>query len=292
MVTRGITSFEDRVGQVLLEAGFVTAEQLDHARQEAESKVAGLLDTLLSLGIVARETLVTVLSFQLRIPVVDLKSVQVDPEAVGLLPEDLAREHRILPVGFDPDGSLRIATMMPSDFQLSTQLSSVTGRQTKFALALSGDLDELINRTYAGARTATAAPPSPSDAPDAGTGAATGALVEAGPSPGLLGTDFTQLPATQAVEMVTLQAVKRHASDVHLVPTSDSSKVLFRLDGNLQDIVLVPLTLHETTVTRIKVLADMDISESRRPQDGSFSSNSAKKPSTSACPAWGRPGAR
>ena len=132
-----------------MEAGFVTAEQLEQGRQEATAKGAALLDTLLALGIVARETLVTVLSFQLRIPVVDLKNVRVDPEAVGLVPEELARERRILPVGFDPDGSLRIATLMPNDFQLSTHLSSVTGRQTKFALALSGDLDELINRTYA-----------------------------------------------------------------------------------------------------------------------------------------------
>ena len=71
--------------------------------------------------------------------------------------------------------------------------------------------------------------------------------------------------------MVTLQAVKRRASDVHFVPTSDSSSVLFRLDGALQQVVSVPLRLHESMLARIKVLADMDISESRRPQDGSFS---------------------
>ena len=70
--------------------------------------------------------------------------------------------------------------------------------------------------------------------------------------------------------MVTLQAIKRNAFDVHLVPTSDSSKVLFRLDGELQDVVAIPLTLHQTMVSRIKVLAEMDISDTRRPQDGSF----------------------
>ena len=88
---------------------------------------------------------------------------------------------------------------------------------------------------------------------------------------GMLGQDVSQLPAIQAVEMVTLQAVKRRASDVHLVPTSDSSNVLFRLDGALQEAVVLPLRLHESMVARIKVLAEMDISETRRPQDGSFS---------------------
>ena len=71
--------------------------------------------------------------------------------------------------------------------------------------------------------------------------------------------------------MVTLQAIKRKASDVHLVPTADSSTVLFRLDGELHRTIVLPLRLHESMVARIKVLAEMDIAESRRPQDGSFS---------------------
>ena len=97
----------------------------------------------------ARETLMTLLSFQLRIPVVDLKSANVDAEAVSLVPEEFARQHSILPIGFESDGSLRVATMAPNDLQLSVQLSSITGRQAKFALALTGGLDELIDRTYA-----------------------------------------------------------------------------------------------------------------------------------------------
>ena len=81
MVTKSATSFEERVGKILLDAEFITAEQLDQARQASASQASGLLDTLVGLGIVARETLMTVLSFQLRIPVVDLKTVEVDREA-------------------------------------------------------------------------------------------------------------------------------------------------------------------------------------------------------------------
>ena len=270
MVTRGATSFEERVAGVLQEAGFLTAEHLEAARQASLEGGAGLLDTLLSIGAVARETLVTVLSFQLRIPVVDLRNVRVNPEAVGLVPEDFARAHRILPVDFDGDGSLRIATLMPNDFQLASQLSTMTGRQAKLAVALSGDLDELIDRTYATTQVQVQAPPQAPPAPGGGL-VAPPAPIEVRPGAGLLGQDISQFPATQAVEMVTLQAVKRRASDIHMVPTVDSSKVLFRVDGALQQAVLVPLTLHETMISRIKVLADMDISEARRPQDGSFS---------------------
>ena len=145
---RRTTFFEERVGQVLLEAGFVSKGQLDQARRLSQETGSILFDTMISLGLVARETLVTVLSFQLRIPIVDLKTTNIDAEAVRLVPESFARDHHILPVGFDADGSLRIATLMPNDFQLSVQLSVVTGRQIKFALALSGDLDDVIDRTY------------------------------------------------------------------------------------------------------------------------------------------------
>jgi hypothetical protein len=149
MVTAGATTFEERVGKILLDAEFITAEQLDQAREKSAAQGAGLLDTLVDLGTVARETLMTVLSFQLRIPVVDLKTVEVYPEAVQLVPEEFATQHSILPVGFEPDGSLRIATTAPNDFQVSSQLSQITGRQMKFALALSDGLAELIERTYA-----------------------------------------------------------------------------------------------------------------------------------------------
>ena len=268
MVSKAGTSFEERVGRVLLDAEFITVEQFEEAKQVAREKGTGLLDSLVSQGMVARETLMTVLSFQLRIPVVDLKSVKVDPEAVQLVPEDFAREHNILPIEFETDGSLRIATMVPNDFQLSAQLSSMTGHQTKFVLALSSGLDELIERTYA---SAPAQRPEPSPAAEPGIARPELAPATTAPSPGLLGQDISQLPAIQAVEMVTLQAVKRRASDIHFVPTSDSSMVLFRMDGVLQRTVMLPLTLHESMVSRMKVLADMDISESRRPQDGSFS---------------------
>jgi len=256
------------VARVLLEGGFVTPEQVERARAVAREKGKGLLDTLVNQGVITRETLTTVLSFQLRIPVVDLKHVKVDPEAVALVPEDLAREKGILPVGFDADGSLRIATKMPTDFALSSELSARTGRQVKFVLALGEGLEELIDRTYAslGMRRAPPPKPAPEEAPPAGLPAPT----PEAPTE-VLGVELGQLPAVQAVEVVTLQAVKRRASDVHLVPTPDSGEVLFRVDGVLQQVAVLPLSLHEGMISRIKVMANMDVTERRRPQDGSFS---------------------
>ena len=142
MVSQTTPSFEDRVGQVLLEAGFITQEQLDGARTASEAESSSLLDAMVANSMVALETLVTVLSLQLHVPVVDLGHVEVDPEALALIPEDYARQHRMMPIGFDTDGSLRVATLMPNDFELSSELSSVTGHQTKFVLAIGGKLED------------------------------------------------------------------------------------------------------------------------------------------------------
>lgn len=255
---------------MLLEGGFITDQQLAQARQVSGEDGTGLLDTLVSHGMLAQETLVTVLSFQLRIPVVDLRHVQVDPEAVRLVPEEYARQYGVMPTGFDTDGSLRVATRMPNDFQLSAELSSVTGRQTKFVLAIGGRLEDLIDRVYAVAPAQRPAPTPDGDALGQAP-TATLATVDIAAPGGILGQDLSQLPAVQAVDMITLQAIKGHASDIHMVPASDSARVLFRLDGELQEMVVLPLTLHESMISRIKVQAGMDISESRRPQDGSFS---------------------
>ncbi|MCH8086297.1 MAG: Flp pilus assembly complex ATPase component TadA [Chloroflexi bacterium] len=277
MAARTGTSFEDRVGLVLQEGGFISAEQLGQAGQISQESGKGLLDTLVDQGMVARETLVTVLSFQLRIPIVDLKHVDLDSEAVRLVPEEYARRNTVLPLGFDSDGSVRVATLTPNNFQLSTELSSITGHQTKFVLALGGGLEQLIQRTYATAAISTPAQPPP--APEAPAPEAP--LVVTEPTIDIaaaaLGQDISQLPAVQAVEMITLQAVKRNASDIHLVPTPDSSKVLFRMDGELQQVIVIPLTLHENMMSRIKVLSGMDIAERRRPQDGSFNLHFGEK---------------
>lgn len=267
MTSKVATSFDERMGQNLVDAGFITVDQLAAAKETGRQNGVGLLEALVLRGLVPRDTLIAMLSFQLRIPVVDLKTVHVDPDAVTLVPEEFARTNSVLPIGFEPDGSLRTATTSPNDFQLASQMASLTGRQAKFVVALSGSLDQLIETTYASLPARRTDSLITWDSP--GRTAVT-TTPQRTVTDGILGQDVSQLPAIQAVEMVTLQAIKRKASDVHFVATSDSSKILFRLDGVLQEVAAIPLSLHESMLARIKVLADMDISETRRPQDGSF----------------------
>ena len=251
--------FENKMAGILQDAGVVTPSQLERAQQHSLQDEVGILEALVDEGAVSRETIITLLSFQLKIPVVDLKTAEVDPEAVMLLPENFARDKKVMPVGFEPDGSLKVVTQAPNDFQVLLQIATITGRQARYAIALTSGLSELIERTYADLP-ASEGLSQPEIVPDM-------ARIEAA---GILGQDVTQLTAVQAVEMVCLQAIKRKSSDVHFVPSAEACDIMFRLDGVLQKVATIPVHLHESMIARIKVLADMDIAETRRPQDGSF----------------------
>ena len=344
MAVRTILTFEEQAGNTLLEGGFITKDQLDDARAVGEAESTNLLDAMVSHGMVDQETLVTVINVQLGIPVVDLKSIDIDLEAVTLFPEKDARQHLVMPIGFDTDGSLRIVTLMPDDSKLSSKLSALTGFPTTLVLAIGGNLEDLIDRTYAadpvdapsaapaedddtGPKATSpleddapeaislpeddapeaASPPEDDapeaislpedDAPEAASPPEDDAPKAVAPPKGggeviFQDRDLSKLPAMQAVETVTLQAVESGASDIHLVPSYDSAKVLFRMNGDLQQMVELPLTLHENMVSRIKAEAGMDTSEDQRPQDGGFSFNVDERRWNSGSHRWAPPGAK
>ena len=274
-----MSRFEQRLGQVLVEGGFITEEQMSEA-MEAVAGVSGRLTTVLQeRGWISRDTLTTVLSFHLKVPVADPRQVEVDPEAVRLVPETLAVDANILPLKTDRDGTLRVMMEDPGDFDTINRLATLTGRQIKAVLPIGEGLAELVKRNYsAGAElggaidlatkvgaTGTAVQhtaPAEQDGEGGSDAFAAGGL--------LAGRNLSQAPVAHAVDMITLQAVKIEASDVHFRPGQDSSKVLYRVDGVLHEGPVVPLTLHEGMVSRVKVMANMDITETRRPQDGHF----------------------
>lgn len=273
--------FEGRLGQVLVEGGFLTADQLLEAEQLMMKEGKRLTSVLQEKGWTSKDTLTTVLSFHLKVPVADPRQVEVDPEAVRLVPEALATEANILPLATDRDGTLRVLMEDPGDFDTINKLATLTGRQIKAVLPIGDGLDELIKRNYSAGADLTGAIDMATRIGAGGTAIEQvpqevaqdqdtfgGGGTDAGSS--LTSRNLSQAPVAHAVDMITLQAVKIEASDVHFRPGQDSSKVLYRVDGVLHEGPVVPLTLHEGMVSRVKVMANMDITETRRPQDGHF----------------------
>ena len=267
--------FEHRLGQVLVEGGFLTAEQLEEAEAQVTDEGKRLTTVLQQRGWASQDTLTTVLSFHLKIPVADPRQVEVDGEMVKLVPEQTARDSNVLPLAMDRDGTLRVLMEDPGDFDTINRLATMTGRQIKPVLPIGEGLDELIRRTYSVETRLEAAIDFAAQPGSEGRRRAAvdeeGKVADGVVDTGLLAErTLSQAPVAHAVDMITLQAVKIEASDVHLRPGSDSAKVLYRVDGVLHDGPVVPLTLHEGMVSRVKVMANMDITESRRPQDGHF----------------------
>ncbi|MBF8267190.1 MAG: type secretion system protein GspE [Dehalococcoidia bacterium] len=262
--------FERRLGQVLVEGGFITKEQLGQAEEQVKKDGKRLVSVLQERGWASKDTLTTVLSFHLKVPVADPRQVEVNQDAVRLVSEETAQEYTILPLSLDRDGTLRVLMEDPGDFDTINRLANLTGRQIRPVLPLGEGLKELIRRNYGIGTKVEEAIERATQAPPAQRGGGRAMAVEA--EPGMLAErDISQAPAAYAVDMITLQAIKGRASDIHMRPGKDSARVLYRVDGVLQDGPVVPLTLHEGMISRIKVLANMNITETRRPQDGHFS---------------------
>jgi type IV pilus assembly protein PilB len=187
----------------------------------------------------SRDTLTTVLSFHLKVSVADPRQVEVDPEAVRLVPETMTAEIKALPLSTDRDGTLRVLMEDPGDFDTINKLSTFTGRQIKAVLPIGEGLDELIRRNYSSGADLGGVINVAVEAEAAVTRVETTEDYDsfaAGDGAGLLTSrTIAQAPVAHAVDMITLPAVKIEASDVHLRPGQDSSKVLYRVDGVLHE---------------------------------------------------------
>ncbi len=267
MVTerRAPEGLDERVGNALVEGAFLSRQQLEQAQAKAKAAGRRLNEVLLSEQTVTPETLSTVLSFILKVPVVELRQFKVQPEAVALVPENVARERGVLPLSVEGD-ILRVAMEDPQDVQLIDTLVALTRKRIRPVLPLRGGLREAIDTNYKSTsrmaeelgRIVT-----PAGAPVV--------AAPAGPAPRRLEPDaVAQAPAVKAVDTLVAQAVQDRASDIHIIPAQDALKVLYRIDGILHEVVSLPLGVQQSLISRVKVLAGMDIAERRRPQDGQF----------------------
>ncbi|MBI2854896.1 MAG: type II/IV secretion system protein [Chloroflexi bacterium] len=251
---------QDRLAQALLDGAFLRPEQLEQAKETSQRTGKKLQEVLLEQQYLTAETLATVLSFQFDVPVVELRQFQLQPEALKLIPAEVAREHNVLPLSIDKE-SLRVATEDPLNADLMDKLAAISKMKIRPVLPMRGGLKEMINSSYK----ATAQieqelrKAEQQEAP----------RVEVKPT---LETEaVAKAPVVKAVDMIIEQAVRDRASDIHIVPRKEDIKVLYRIDGILHEAVSLPKGIHQALLSRIKVLSNMNIAERRRPQDGGFS---------------------
>lgn len=193
------------------------------------------------------------------LPLVDLKRYKVAPEVLRLIPESLARRWDIMPLRIE-EGSLVVAMADPNNLYAIENVRALSRREVKVLRAALMDIRGAINLHY---RAVAELEKQIRD------------IIPTAPERGELGERISsdliaQAPVVRAVNLLVSQAVKDRASDIHIEPQQDHLRVRYRIDGILHETLSLPLSVHGPLISRVKVLADMNIAERRRPQDGHF----------------------
>ena len=244
------------LGDMLIEEKLITPEQLESALAIQRQKGGKLSDILLKQGLVKAEELAVVLSIQLKLPLIDLRRHTVQPQALRLIPEEMARKHALIPLDIVND-SLMVVMADPEDIRTLEDIKVQAKMRVEVALGVRSDIERAINIHYRS------------------SGAIEKQVSQFAPAPEEKKEETTTItastPIAETLNLLVAQAVKDRASDVHIEPQEDRLRIRYRIDGILHDMYSFPLNIHSPLVSRVKILAEMDISEQRRPQDGQFS---------------------
>ena len=247
-----------QLGQILIELGYITPEQLDVALEEHKRTPKSLGRVLIDLGMIKEADLVRALAEQVGLEFVDLTDFPVDPTSTVLLPEALARRYRALPIG-ERDGKLLVAMSDPANVYALDDIRTITGRDVQPVVATANDVERAIQK-FAG-----------DGLPGGGARERRWPRRRRARRPDLEAA-LEDAPIVKLVNAIMTQAVGDRASDVHLEPQETNVRIRFRVDGVLHEPMRRgPKNIQGGLISRLKVMADLNIAEKRVPQDGRIS---------------------
>ncbi|HSK98432.1 MAG TPA: ATPase, T2SS/T4P/T4SS family, partial [Euzebyales bacterium] len=251
------------LGDILLAKGYVAQDVLTDAQQEQRSEHRPLGQILIDRAVITEAQLMSALAEQLSLEFVDLGDQPVDAMVASLVPESIARRHGIIPIGLDAQGRLRLAMGNPVDVVAIDDVRTITGRQVVPVIATPDDVLSAIDQMH-----------------DAGSAVeqVAGDLDVADDSDEVVAVvDADEAPIVRFVNAIIQQAVAARASDIHIEPGERALGVRFRIDGVLHPVTRQHRSIHSGVVSRLKIMADMDIAERRMPQDGRISLRAGSK---------------
>jgi type IV pilus assembly protein PilB len=248
-----------RLGEVLLSGQMLTPDQLSAALNLQQESGRQLGAILVEQGLVDPRLLTQALATQLGLPTIDLRRESPSDEALEKVPEQTARAFRIMPIRFIDD-VLDVAVVDASNADVRDTLAGLKVSKVNVYLAPATDIDFALNTHY---RVLTA-----------GDDQVLKIWADSKPIEETIILDNSgDAPIIQLVNKIMAQAVRDRVSDIHVEPTEGRLRIRFRIDGALREALSLPASAGPELVSRIKVLADMDIVERRRPQDGQFQMN-------------------
>lgn len=258
-----------RIGQILVDLGFIDDEQLRMLLDEQEQRVGELLGQIaMDMELITDDQLAQALAEQMNMPVVNLADVAIQPDVLAHVTEPMAQLYRIIPISFRDD-VLTVAMCDPQKLSVLDELRNFLGFEVRAVVTTERDLVKALERYYAIDGESVETLIADMEGDDDLAAAAEAMEKQEGP------LDLTSVealadsaPVRKLLNMVFLLAIKDHASDLHFEPFENEFKIRIRADGVLYEMVPPPRHLAFAITTRIKVMADLDIAERRVPQDG------------------------
>jgi len=258
------TSLEQtQIGEMLLRESLITREQLDKALKEQKQGGTRIGFSLVSSGAISETELTRLLSRQYRVPAVDLSEVEVDEKILQLVPADFAGKHLLLPLR-RVGRTLTVAMVNPTDLSVVDDLKFITRFDVDAVVAGEYSLRMAIDRYYEVTNDRLGDLLEELEEQDV-------ELVEEEEevySTMQLQAQVEEAPVVRLINGFLTDAVRRGASDIHIEPYEKELRVRYRIDGVLQEIMKPPIRMRAALISRVKILADLNIAERRVPQDG------------------------
>ena len=251
-----------RIGDVLVQSGLITAEQLELALEEQKKKPKGtrIGQTIVEMGYASELDVTLELQKHLDVEFIDLRKIELDETAVHVLTEADCRKYNILPFAYKDVMTLSVAMADPQDFDTIDDISIITGLQIEPYIAMLSQIEEMLDKTYGKQQADAIAEQFLKEQENA-----LGGDSEEEDS---RKDDVENTPIDILVRNVIEQAVRQRASDIHIEPFETNVKVRYRIDGVLREIMTYDKALFPAIIARVKIISGMDISEKRKPQDG------------------------
>jgi type IV pilus assembly protein PilB len=256
-----------RLGDLLVKEKVITPEQLEQATKLQKDSHSRLASALVKLGFLSDEDVTNFLSRQYGVPAINLSYFEIDPAVVKLIPFETAKRYQILPLS-RVGASLTIAMVDPTNVFAMDDIKFMTGFNIEPVVASESSIVEGIDKAYGTSKEAELEQVMQS-MNDLGEGTDIEVQNEEQELElKELEKAADEAPIVKLVNLVLTDAVKRGASDIHMEPYEKEFRVRFRIDGVLQLIMNPPLKLKDAITSRLKIMAKLDISEKRLPQDG------------------------
>lgn len=250
-----------RLGDLLVDAGVITQEQLGEALKKQRELGMLLGETLIELKFTDENEITEALHRQMGFPIAHIREAKLAPEVISLLPEAIVRRHNVVPIEVDKENPniLRVAMADPMDILAIDDLGIVTNMQIEPMVATPSDIHFAIERYYGNEQVAKMAENYSKERRE---------QQSAREKQDESNDEVDNAPIVLLVNKIIEQAVNERASDIHIEALEDSVRVRFRIDGVMQEMMRYEKELLSAIVARVKIISGMNISEKRVPQDG------------------------